>query len=101
MPTFICYELFSQCNVREVGNKQGQDDCEKNIKSLCGTVNPPTTPVGGATTTASATASATDLATSTSSTAVSSTALAAPTLAPAGNGVAAAAAVIGALAFFI
>ena len=41
MPTFICNELFSQCNAQNVGDSRGQDECETEIRDQCGTLTPP------------------------------------------------------------
>lgn len=45
MPTFICNELFGQCNKQKVRDAQGQQACIQNIRNRCGTVNPPKSPV--------------------------------------------------------
>lgn len=41
MPTFICEELYSQCNVANVGDARAQDECKTNIQDQCGSLTPP------------------------------------------------------------
>lgn len=41
MPTFICEELYSQCNVANVGDARAQDECKTNIQDKCGSLKPP------------------------------------------------------------
>ncbi|KAL2261050.1 hypothetical protein VTK26DRAFT_4770 [Humicola hyalothermophila] len=101
MPTFICNQAYSDCIEANVGSSRGQDECKKNIKSRCGTLDPNKASTGGggsSQTTSSAGQSSTQGPTNTQdaqnapSTSTSSGIAAATTAALIGKGVAVAAA---------
>jgi hypothetical protein len=58
MPYYICQEAADQCNLRNVGDKDGQDACTTDIRDKCGKKDPskasssePSTSAGGSTAT--------------------------------------------------
>lgn len=112
MPTFICEELFAQCQVANVGDRRAQDACETNIEDKCGDEDPPSasgddddedessTSTDASTTATTTSDSGSDSeATGDNVTTTDEEDFAAPTLMP-GNGVAAVAA-IGVLAYLV
>ncbi|PHH75080.1 hypothetical protein CDD82_4606 [Ophiocordyceps australis] len=107
MPTFICETLFSQCNMENVGNADGQKACTTNIRDLCGTNPPPKAPVssddhGDGDNDSKASGSSGPAASGTGGNAVVSTTSGglAPTMVPGSNGAVAAAA-LGFLAYLV
>ncbi|KAJ6787149.1 hypothetical protein PWT90_05410 [Aphanocladium album] len=113
MPTFICNELFTQCNTQNVGNRNNQQACETNIRSHCGDQDPTKATKGGSSSSGSGSGSssttASPQATSSGSgsggkgdttSTESSKGMAAPTMA-AGQGIAAAAAAVGVFAYLL
>ncbi len=90
MPSNICFELFNRCNEENIGQAEAQEACITNIQDLCGTQPAAKAPgsddsdgSGGSVTAPSSTSG-----------------FAAPTKAP-GQGIAAAAAALGAFAYVI
>lgn len=112
MPTFICQELFNQCNTQNIGNKKNQDACITNIRDHCGKQDPTKATAGGSDSGSSTTAGSSGSATTTSPQATSSGkdgesnssksshGMAAPTMAP-GQGMVAAAAAVGVFAYLL
>lgn len=108
MPSNICFELFNRCNEENIGQAEAQKACITNIQDLCGTQSAAKAPgsddsdgSGGSVTAPSSTsgpqATGEDGGDATSST---MSGFAAPTKAP-GQGIAAAAAALGAFAYVI
>lgn len=107
MPTFICQELFSQCNMQNVGSADGQEACNAKIRAHCGTIPPPKVPISSddngdhdsntpiSSTMSGTTASPTGSAVSTTSRGL------APTMVPVANGAAAAAVALSFWAYLI
>ncbi|GAB1310873.1 hypothetical protein MFIFM68171_01083 [Madurella fahalii] len=47
MPTFICERAFSDCIAANTASAQAQEECETNIRSQCGTLDPAEAQTGG------------------------------------------------------
>lgn len=93
MPTFQCEEAFRRCNEENAGDSIGQDACEQNIRSKCGTLDPTKANLSGDETKSGSEPSGSGTASAPGPTSASSTAAAAPTkMAYLGNGVVAVAA---------
>lgn len=88
LPSFICQQAFSDCNLANAGNAAGQRNCTTTIKDKCGTLDIANYTATPSTTSAAASSSATGQTSSTASASgtgasaaatSSSTAAAAPT----------------------
>ncbi|KJZ76648.1 hypothetical protein HIM_03984 [Hirsutella minnesotensis 3608] len=95
LPTFICQELFAQCDKENTGNADGQKACKTNIQDLCGKTPPPKAAVSDSGDDSSSSPSASQPSATGSGSASSSSPtasnVAVPMAAAAGNGAAAAA----------